>query len=255
MAKTKPRAAKPARRISATRNPAKRGTRGQPSDIDKIALALFEIGAVKFGEFHLKSGLLSPIYVDLRLLVSHPRLLAQVAAQMAKLARKLKFDRLAAIPYAALPIGVAVSLAMNKPMIYPRKEVKDYGTSRLVEGAYLENESILLIDDLITKGHSKIEAIAPLVAAGLKVNDILVLIDRQQGGAGELANLGCRLHAVLTLTQLLDVLVRRKKIAPEKREEVLEWIRANQPTPQSGAQAAIQLTSQRVGESTNRTSR
>jgi len=202
-------------------------TRNTRSEIDKIALALHDIGAVKFGEFKLKSGLLSPIYIDLRLLVSHPRLLDRIARQMAALAKKIKFDRLAAIPYAALPIGVAVSLAMNKPMIYPRQESKNYGTARQIEGEFLEGESVLLIDDLITKGHSKIEAITPLVAAGLIVNDILVLIDREQGGAEELAHLGCRLHAVLTLSALLDTLVRQKKLAPKKRKEVLEWIRRN----------------------------
>jgi uridine monophosphate synthetase len=226
-AKPKARTAKVAPRRSASPRGGAPAVRIRHSAIDKIALALFDIGAVKFGEFHLKSGLLSPIYIDLRLLVSHPNLLAQVAAQMAKIAKRLNFDRLAAIPYAALPIGVAVSLALDRPMIYPRKEVKDYGTGRMIEGEFLENETILLIDDLITKGHSKIEAIAPLVAAGLKVNDILVLIDREQGGGQELATAGCQLHTVLTLTQLLDALVRRKKIAPEKRMEVLAWIRAN----------------------------
>lgn len=221
MATSKRQAVKPkaTARKSAIRNP--------KSQIDRLALALFDIGAVKFGEFRLKSGLLSPIYVDLRLLVSHPKLLAQVARQMAVIAGRLDFDRLAAIPYAALPIGVAVSLAMGKPMIYPRKEAKDYGTGRLIEGEFLEGETALLIDDLITKGHSKIEVIAPLVAAGLKVNDILVLIDREQGGAAELAAAGCNLHALLTLTKLLDILARRKRVSPEKREEVLAWIRAN----------------------------
>ena len=219
MTKSKARATKPAARKSTVRRP--------QAGLDKIAVALFDIGAVKFGEFHLKSGLLSPIYIDLRLLVSHPKLLAQVARHMAAMAKKIRFDRLAAIPYAALPIGVVVSLALDKPMIYPRKEAKDYGTGRQIECLYLEGDTILLIDDLITKGHSKVETIAPLVAAGLKVSDILVLIDREQGGAEELARLGCRLHAVLTLTQLLDTLVRRKKVTPEKRREVLEWIQRN----------------------------
>lgn len=197
------------------------------SNLQEIALALFDIGAVRFGGFKLKSGLISPIYVDLRLLVSQPRLLAQIAQQMAILAGAIAFDRLAAIPYAALPIGVAVSLAMNRPLIYPRKEAKDYGTARPIEGEFRAGETVLLIDDLITKGHSKLEAIAPLTAAGLIVKDILVLIDREQGGAAALEQAGCKLHAVFTLPALLEALVGHEKIAPEKREEVLAWIQRN----------------------------
>jgi uridine monophosphate synthetase len=195
-----------------------------------IALSLYDIGAVKFGEFKLKSGLLSPIYIDLRLLVTYPRLLDKIARRMAALAKTIEFDRLAAIPYAALPIGVAVSLAMNRPLIYPRQEAKDYGTARQIEGEYRAGEFVLLIDDLITKGHAKLEAIAPLAAAGLIVKHALVLIDREQGGAAALAKAGCHLHAVFTLTALLDTLVREKKIASVQREEIFEWIRRNGPT-------------------------
>jgi uridine monophosphate synthetase len=210
----------------------------------KLIISLQEIGCVKFGQFKLKSGLMSPIYIDLRLLVTHPQVLKQAAQAMAakiddgqwssddpsKIQNpktKIGFDRLAAIPYAGLPIGVAVSLETNKPLIYPRKEAKDYGTAKLIEGEYNAGETVLMVDDLITKGTAKLEALTPLTDAGLIVKDILVLIDREQGGAAELALRGVALHAVFTLSQMLDELVAAGKLAPAQREEVRAWIAAH----------------------------
>jgi uridine monophosphate synthetase len=180
-----------------------------------LADALLAAGCVKFGRFTLKSGLQSPIYLDLRQLVTHPQLLAQVAQAYTELLRTLTFDRLAALPYAALPIGTAVSLAGNWPMIYPRREAKAYGTGAEIEGAYGAGERVVIIDDLATTGGSKFEAIDKLAAAGLIVNDVVVLIDRQSGAQESLAERGYRLHAVLTMTQLLDIWERNGKVAAE----------------------------------------
>ena len=144
-----------------------------------------------------KSGKTSPIYIDLRLLASHPGVLARVATAYANLLNSLEFDHIAAIPYAALPIGTAVALQVSQPLIYPRKEVKSYGTARPIEGRFAAGETALLVDDLITRGESKLEALAPLTQAGLLIKDILVLIDRQQGGRAVLEAHGYRLHNLL----------------------------------------------------------
>lgn len=190
----------------------------------ELARALYDYGCVKFGTFKLKSGMISPIYIDLRLLVSHPPLLRKVAVALAKKAETLAFDRLAGIPYAALPIGVAMALELDRPMIYPRREVKEHGTKRAIEGAFQEGETALLIDDLITRGGSKLEAIETLEAADLRVQDVLVLIDREQGGADDLAERGYCLHAVLTLTDLLEELAESRRITPDQHGEVLDYL-------------------------------
>jgi len=189
-----------------------------------LAERLFEVGCVKFGHFTLKSGLKSPIYIDLRLLVSYPGLLSEVASAMAEKARQCDYDRIAAIPYAGLPIGVALSLALSSPLIYPRREVKQYGTRKAIEGAYRQGERVLVVDDLITRGDSKLEAIAPLEEAGLSVHDIVVLIDREQGGAQDLAKRGYALHAVFRLSELLEHLRDSGYVSDAQFSEVCDYL-------------------------------
>jgi uridine monophosphate synthetase len=191
------------------------------SDLKRaIALGLHDLGAVRFGEFTLKSGLKSPIYVDLRLLVSGPKLMALVARAMGSMLAGVTYDRIAAIPYGGLPIGQAVSLETGKPLIYPRREVKEHGTKNAIEGTFAAGETVLVLDDLVTTGGSKLEAAEPLRAAGLVVKDVAVLVDREQGGARELAEKGWKLHAVLTLTELLGFLVEAGRITAGVRDDV-----------------------------------
>jgi uridine monophosphate synthetase len=181
-----------------------------------LADGLLKAGCIKFGEFTLKSGLKSPIYIDLRQIITYPKLLEQIGAAYLPLLQPLTFDRIAGLPYAAIPIATAISLAGNYPMIYPRKEVKDYGTKAEIEGEYHAGETVVVIDDLATTGGSKFEAIKKMTAAGLKVKDVVVLIDRQSGAKETLAEAGYTMHAVLTITQMLDYWEKTENIEREK---------------------------------------
>lgn len=195
------------------------------SSMAKLADGLLEAGCIKFGSFMLKSGLQSPIYIDLRQLVSHPKLLAEVAQAYLPLISNLQFARIAGLPYAAIPIATAISLAGNYPMIYPRKEVKTYGTKAEIEGEYHAGETVLVIDDLATTGGSKFEAIEKLTGAGLVVKDVVVLVDRQSGAKESLEQAGYSMHAVLTIGQLLDYWETNKKVPNDKIEETRKFLR------------------------------
>lgn len=192
-----------------------------------IANGLLEAGCVKFGQFTLKSGLVSPIYIDLRQLVSFPSLLAKVGLAYVNILSQLSFDRLAALPYAALPIGTAISLQTGRPLIYPRKEVKEYGTRAEIEGVFNKGERVVVLDDLATTGGSKFEAIDKLRAAGLQVTDVVVLIDRQSGAGDALAQAGYRLHAVFSLDWLLDHWEAGQRIPRAQIDEARRFLHQN----------------------------
>lgn len=192
------------------------------SELETTALTLFDIGAVRLGQFTLHSGRISPIYLDLRVLVSFPAALRAVTNLYRPLLETLSYDLLAATPLAGLPIGTALCLSLNVPLIYPRKTAKSYGTGKSIEGRWEVGQTAVVVDDLVTSGDSILEAITPLKAAGLQVRDAVVLIDREQGGATTLQSSGYQLHAVMTLNRLLSILETYGRITSDERAKVIK---------------------------------
>lgn len=195
---------------------------------EQIITKLFDIGAVKFGNFTLKSGIISPIYIDLRLIVSYPELLQQVSEEMWTLIKDIEKDCICGVPYTALPIATAMSLTHKIPMIMRRKEVKDYGTKRAIEGAFHKGDRCIIIEDLVTSGSSVFETIEPLEHQGLTISDVVVLIDREQGGKQHLNDKQYNLHTVFHLTEILKVLEEQHKTTPEITLRVIDFLQANQ---------------------------
>ncbi|NP_001168250.1 Uridine 5'-monophosphate synthase-like [Zea mays] len=221
---------------------------------EALILDLHAVEAVKLGTFVLKSGITSPIYLDLRVLVSHPRLLASVASLLGALPATRPYDLLCGVPYTALPFAAALSVAASVPMLLSR-----YDTKR-VEGAFRAAQTVLIVEDLVTSGASVLETVAPLRAEGLVVADAVVVIDREQGGRENLAASGVALHSLMTLTEMLAVLARHGKVGEEKIAEVRRFLQANRKVavpgvpagpPKPSATARRKSFAERAGLATN----
>jgi uridine monophosphate synthetase len=192
----------------------------------ELALDLYEIGALKFGKFTFKSGIVSPIYMDLRLFISHPKLLKKVAKIYAEQLKPLQYDRLAGVAYAALPIAGAISLELERPWIFMRKEAlkKAYGLEKSLEGEYQKGETVVMIEDLVTKATSLLEAIPAIEAHGLVIKDAVVLLDYGKGGGQLLKEKGYNLHAFMTIRELVDIMKAEGKIDAAKYTQCIEFL-------------------------------
>lgn len=196
----------------------------------KLALDLFEIGAIRFGAFRLKlhekhpDAPLSPIYVDLRLLRSFPEAMDSAVEVYKELTKGLRFDRYADVPTAATPIVAILSHETRIPMISPRREEKRHGTRRPIDGMFEEGQIALLVDDLITTAESKLEVISVLEENGLKVRDVVFLVDREQGGFQQLEERGYSCHGAFRLRELLQFYFEAGKISRDEWERTTAYL-------------------------------
>jgi len=189
-----------------------------------LAEELYKIGAIQFGQFTLKSGQMSPIYINLRPIISCPNLLRSIADMLWEKARSCQFDRVCGVPYTALPITTCLSLHHDLPMLMRRKEKKSYGTKQKIEGIFHEGQRCLIIEDVATTGGSILETAADIVESGLIVNDAVVLIDREQGGGANLKEKKYTLHAVCTLTDILNALMTSATVTKEDRKIITQLL-------------------------------
>ncbi|EEC05646.1 uridine 5'-monophosphate synthase, putative [Ixodes scapularis] len=188
---------------------------------------LVDAGGIKFGSFTLKSGITSPIYVDLRMCVSHPKLLHDIASLVAYTMQKdeIDSDLICGVPYTALPIATCVSMKTSLPMVMRRKEAKSYGTKQIIEGNYKAGQKCVVIEDIVSSGSSIIETAQALTAAGLVVTDAVVFLDREQGGSENLLQWNIKTHSIFKITDILDTLLATNRIVPDVARDVREFVR------------------------------
>ncbi len=200
-----------------------------------LAKALWDLGAVQFGDFTIgRTTLHSPIYVNLRLLSSNPRALQRAGRvihhevqtmQRMRNPRVRPFQRVSGIPFGGLHLALSYSLASKVPLVYIHPAKERNGARAFVEGKCERGETVLLVDDLITSGGNVIETASFLqVEAGLKVKDIVVLLDRQEGAEERLRRQGYNLSSILGLETMLNYLMASGRIDEQWYRKSIDYI-------------------------------
>lgn len=171
---------------------------------------------------------LSPFYIDLRELRGQPDTIVDIAEAYVELIREdaICFNRLMDIPHSVSPVAALVMVQLGVPMITPRKDEKGYGTGGSIVGPFNEGDVVLLLDDMITNAGSKTEVLPVIASNKLECRDVVVLIDREQGGAAELAAHGLMLHAAYTMPGLLDFWESEELMDPGIVQEIRDYLAA-----------------------------
>lgn len=164
---------------------------------------LIACGAVRFGEFTLTSGARSPYYVDIKRASSDPRLLTAIGREIAR--RAVGYDRIAGMELGAVPIATATALASGIPFLMIRKKPRDHGTGSQIEGPWKPGERALVVEDVTTSGGSSLQAVEILRKAGLAVDRVVTVVDREQGASEAFRRVDVALEALVTAGDLLKV--------------------------------------------------
>lgn len=199
-------------------------------DLSKLSTALFRSGCVKFGSFKIKSGVLSPYYIDLAGLLSSPKDLCVVAEivgqEIEKIMVSVCINKLASIELRGALILPSIACRVDLPCIVIRKEEKAYGvTGRIVGAKVAKGDSILFFDDVVSEGLSKVEGIKPLEEFGAKIEHVLVVVDREQGGRENLEKMGYTVHASARISELTAKLLESKSISSEQANAVFNYVK------------------------------
>ncbi|XP_064075003.1 uridine 5'-monophosphate synthase-like [Vanessa tameamea] len=193
--------------------------------LKELAVQLFDVGAVRLGDIEAKVGRRTPIYFDLRVVVSHPKIMMAIAQHLQILASEIDHDILCGVPYAALPFAAVMSVNTNTPMIMKRKETKLYATKKILEGVFEQNQKCLVVEDVVTSGGSLLETVHTLRKERLSVTDAVIVLEREQGGASVLKANGVDVKSIFTMSELVKILRDAGRISDETVEIVSDHIK------------------------------
>jgi orotate phosphoribosyltransferase len=201
----------------------------------QIGVLLIKNNAIKFGDYVLVSGKKTPYYIDLRLTISSPITLDWIANSLSRIVLneigKVKIDKILGVPTAGVPFATVVSQKLGIPLIYYRKARKEHGVRNKIEGILERSDRVLIIDDLITTGQSVIEAAEVVRDQGGEVGDLVVLLDREQGGAATLRKSRIEPHFLFKISDAMTWLNSVGLIDGETYENMIRYIEEEKKGP------------------------
>ena len=196
----------------------------------KVAFDLVLNDVLKFGEFTLNSGKRSPYYVDLRQAISDPMTMDLIANCLARIIENEvgadSFDKIIGVPTAGIPFTALVCQKLSVPMLYYRKEKKDHGIGKKIEGRMEADDRILMIDDLITSGKSVIQVAEAVREQGGRVAELVVLLDREQGGREQILSNRIRPHVLFNVSDAFHWLNEVKLLSDDHYQVIMDYIDA-----------------------------
>ncbi len=203
----------------------------------QVGILLIKNDAIKFGDYILASGKRSPYYIDLRLTISSPITMDWIANALTRIVLneigKDKVDKILGVPTAGVPFATMVSQKLSIPLIYYRQARKEHGVRKKIEGTLSRNDRVLIVDDLITTGESVIEAAEVVRDQGGVVNELVVLLDREQGGKERLRAARIEPHVLFKISDAMDWLHSVGLIGDKLYETVKAYIIEENKTSQA----------------------
>jgi len=171
---------------------------------DKLKKALVDCGAILYGDFTLASGKKSKYYIDIKKATTDPKVLGLTADLMAQeMGAGHGVQLIAGVALGSVPLAVALSLRTGIPFVMVRKEKKDHGTGKLIEGQLVAGEKVLVVEDVITSAGSAVYAVETLRQAGALVDTVMSVVDREEGGKEVLKGLGVEMRSLITASKIL----------------------------------------------------
>ncbi len=194
----------------------------------EFASFLLKSNALQFGVFRLTSGKDSPYYIDLRMLPSFPSYFRLAISAMKDTVTRTvpEFDALASVPTSGLVFCSALAYEMSKPMIYIRKESREHGTGKVIEGYIKPGSKVLIVDDVATTGISVSKAVEAIRANGGVVENAIALVSRMEGAEENLKKLKVKLTAVITIRDIVNELHKAGLIGGNTLDSVLKQMAA-----------------------------